>query len=290
MKKMIVVMFVIGAFAFGCTEQVSPGYVGMVMYPEGLSGQPLSPGRHACWGRDRMVLIETKELKSKEVLKILAKDDLNFSFDLVIKSRLASTNGEAIKQILNRQGSSMENGVLSMQTLYETYVSPAARSIARTIVSKYDTTAIRENREQIQKSINDKLRESLKGTPVELVAAYTSNFDYPDVITRAVERKREKQIEIQEEEARQAMKLLQAKNRQEVAKAERLTRTLEAEAEAAYMKIIGEALTVPYLKRLEIQIEQKKVEALETLYGKVGPGDKVIMTGGEGSAIPMVGR
>ena len=280
--RMIAAVLLFAFAAMGCTETVPPGYIGMVMTPGGFQGEPLQPGRHSCWGRDKMVLIETQELSAKETMKILAKDDLNFSFDLVLKVRPVAIDKETTKELLNRQGAKLEAGVLKVSTLYTTYVSPAARSVARSVVSKYDTTEVRENREQIQKAINEKIVEALRGTPIQLIAAYTSNFDYPEVITRAVERKRKKQIEIQEEEARQAMKLLQAKNRQEVAKAERLTRMLEAEAEAAYMSVIGKALTPAYLKRLELK-------ALQTLYEKAGAGDKVILTG-EGSAIPMVGK
>jgi hypothetical protein len=78
------------------------------------------------------------------------------------------------------------------------------------------------------------------------------------------------------------MKLLQAKNRQAVAKTERVTRTMEAEAEAAYMQIIGKFLTPVYLERLRVQ-------ALQDLYKRVGKGDKVILSG-EGSAFPIVGK
>ena len=286
MKNLLIVCLVVFA-TLGCTELVPPGYVGVIFTPKGFSGEALQPGRHECFGRDRMILIETQEMTTKETMSILAKDDLNFSFDLVLKTRPTATNSETIKEVLNRQGAKLKAGILETQTLYTTYVRPAARSIARTTVSKYDTTEIRENREQIQTRINKKLAEALKGTPIELIAAYTSNFDYPDVITKAVERKREKQIEIQEEEARQAMKLLQAKNRQAVAKAERVTKAMEAEAEAAYMKIIGDALTPTYLDRLKIQVEQQKVQALETLYSKVGQGDKIIMTNGT-EVIPVV--
>ncbi len=294
MKRLMMLLVLASVVALGCTEQVHPGYVGMIILPEGLTGDPLQPGRHSCWGRDELVLIETQEQTAKEKLSILAKDDLNFAFDLVVKTRLAATDGGSIKGLLNRQGSLMVQGpgskrTLKMDVLYKNYVKPVARSVARMIVSKYDTTEIRENREKIQKAINKTLAKDLEGTPVVLVAAYTSNFDYPKVITDAVERKRKKQIEVQEEEARQAMKLLQATNRQDVAKAERTTRALEAEAEAAYMKIIGGALTPAYIERLKVQVEQQRVEALQELYSKVGVGDKVILTG-EGSAVPIVGK
>ena len=282
MKRFMLCTLAFAFLALGCTEEVSPGYVGMVMQPSGLTGQALQPGRHSCWGRDEMVLIETKEVAAKEEMSILCKDDLNFKFDLVVKVRLRGTDGNAIKELLNRQGANMVNNVLTLDPVYATYVRPAARNIARNTVSQYDTTGIRQERESIQKTINEELKKALKGTPMELIAAYTSNFDYPDVITQAVEKQRKKQIEIKEEEAKQAMKLLQAKNRQEIAEKEKQVRAAEAEAEAAYIAIVGKAITPAYLERM-------KIERDKLLYSKVQAGDKVIVTG-NGAAIPMVGK
>jgi regulator of protease activity HflC (stomatin/prohibitin superfamily) len=287
--QVLFMVFILSILAIGCNEKVPPGYVGMVMQPAGLAGSVLQPGLHSCWGRDEMVLIETKEVAEKEPLSILCKDDLNFKFDLIVKTRLNSTDPSAIKDLLNRQGSNMESGVLSVSPLYNTYVRPAARSIARDIVSKYDTTQIRENREEITKAINISLKDALKGTPMALIAAFTSNFDYPDVITKAVERKRKKQIEIDEEKAKQAMKLLQAQNRKEIAEKEKQVRAAEAEAEAAYIAIVGRAITPEYLKRMDVLVKQEQVNANKTLYQKVGQGDKVIVTG-TGSAIPIIGK
>lgn len=282
MKMFGLMVTMMGMLFGGCTEAVPPGYVGMVMQPGGLTGEALQPGRHSCWGRDQMILVETKELLGSEQMSILCKDDLNFKFHLVVKVRLRGTDGKAIKELMNRQGSNMAEGVLKLDSIYKTYVRPAARNIARNEVSKHDTTSIRENRETIQSTINKKLESALDGTPVKLMAAYTSNFDYPDVITKAVEKKRMKQIEIQEEEAKQAMKLLQAKNRLEIAEKEKQVRAAEAEAEAAYIAIVGRAITPSYLDRM-------RIEADKTLYNRAGSGDKVIVTGG-GPVIPMVGK
>ena len=145
-------------------------------------------------------------------------------------------------------------------------------------MSKYETTQIRENREVIQKEIQKQLTEVLKGTPMELAAVQTSNFDYPAVITQAVEKKRKKEIEIQEEEAKQAMELLKTDNRLKIAQKLKAVRVAEAEAQAAYVMIMGRSLSPSFLKL-------RAIEANELLYGRVGPGDKVIT----GTATPMVG-
>jgi hypothetical protein len=272
----------IGVLA-GCTEAVPPGYVGMIMEPIGLTGLPLQPGRHACYGRDRLILVETKEVATKEAMQILCKDSLNFKFDLVLRTRLKSKNGRALKEILNKQGSNInEEDILTIDTLYTTYVRPAARNVARGVVGQYETTQIQAQRAAIQAEITKRLTKELEGTPMELVAAYPSNFDYPDVITQAVERQKKREVEINEERARQATNLLKATNRQQIAEKMKVVRAKEAEAEAAYIAIVGKAITPEYLQRMRIQANQD-------LYGRVGAGDKVIVTGGEGTVIPVVG-
>jgi len=280
-----ILIAVILMMAVGCTKRVPVGYVGMVQKRSGITGTPLAPGNHACWGFDRMLLIEVSENVASENMKILCSDDLNFSFDLKLRTQVKATDGEAIKKILANQGSKLvaDGGYYKLPTgvLYNTYVSPQARSIARGVVSKYQTTQIRGEREKIEKSIKDKLIASLQGTPMAVNMVATSNFDYPEVITKSMEKKRKREIEIEEEKASQAVELLKADNRLKIAQKMRTVRAAEAQAEAAYTKIIGSSLTSNYLKLRDI-------EARKVLYEKVAQGDKVIV-GGDG-VIPMVGK
>jgi len=283
LKVLLLVMVL--AIAIGCTERVPPGYVGMVMTPSGLTGDVLAPGNHTCYNRDRLVLIEYVEKAYSEPLSILCADDLNFKFDLKIRVMTKADDNKAVMNLLGKQGSQINwgetVGVLKFDVLYNTYVKDPARSIARGVVSKYKTTEIRDNRDAITKAITEQLIKSVSGTPVTISLIATSNFDYPDVITKAVEDKRKREIEIETEKAKQAMELLKLDNRKILAQKKKQVRATEAEAEAVYVRVMGKALTDDYLK----------LRALErdiTLYEKVGPGDKVIVTGGAGGVVPLI--
>ncbi len=285
MKKISKLLLLVAIFSMlltSCTEQVPPGYVGMVMTPNGLKDETLEPGNHTCYNRDKMVLIETKEATITEKLSVLCADDLNFGFDLKVRSSIDATDLESIKRLLSKQGANIEwngsVGVLKFDYLYKTYVSPLARSIARTVVSKYQTTQIRDNREKIQKEIFMRLKEAMKGTPMQVRSALTSNFDYPAVITKAVENKRKREIEIEEEKAVQAMQLLRMNNRQELAKKARVVRAAEAEAEAIYNRVLSGSLTPNYLRL-------RAIERDIILYEKIGQGDKLIVTDGNPNLI-----
>lgn len=288
MKKILLGIIFIGlifVLIAGCSERVPPGYVGMVMKPQGLTGQALAPGNHSCYGRDKMVLIPTNEVTKTEKLSVLCADDLNFKFDLKLRARLKKSAGKDILNVLNRQGANIkwagDRGILAFGSLYATYLAPAARPIARTIVSKYETVQIRGAREEITKSIQGKLLEAIKGTPIEITLVATSNFDYPKVITDAVEKKRKKEVQIQEEKAQQAILLLQADNRLKIAQKMKAVKAAEAEANSVAIKILGKAITNEYL-------ELKRIERDVLLYKRVQPGDKVIITNG-GSMGTLIG-
>ncbi len=275
-------------FATGCTERVPPGYIGMVMTPDGLTGEVLAPGNHTCYNRDRMVLVEYVEKSYKEPMDILCADDLNFKFDLKIRVMTFADDNKAVMNVLGKQGSQINwgkdatVGVLPFDVLYKTYVSDPARSIARGVVSKYRTTEIRDARDAITKEITKQLDVSVEGTPVKIMLLATSNFDYPEVITKAVEDRRKREIEIETEKAVQAMALLQMENRKILAQKRKQVRAIEGEAEAVYVRIMGKALTNDFLRL-------RQIERDVILYENVAPGDKVIITnGGGGNVTPLI--
>lgn len=270
----------------GCTEQVPPGYIGMRMTSKGIESAILPAGRHEIYGRDRLVLLETKEQMNTETLAILCKDDLNFAFDLKIRAMLDARNVDVIRDVLNRQGANIKwdggTGLLEYDGLYATYVQPLARSVARAVVSRYMTTEIRDNRDKIQKEILRQLSEGLKGTPMSLQMVATSNFDYPEIITKAVEKKRQRELQIQEERANREIELEQARNRKEIALEMKAVRVAEAEAEAAYNQVFGASITSNYLRKIELENQRVLYENAEDV--------QLVITDGKSPMIPIFQR
>lgn len=258
----------------------------MTMTPQGIVPEVLQPGRHEVWGRDRLVLIEVKEETRHETMQVLCADELNFGFDIDVRARLRTANVDALQELLRLQGANIEwdgsVGILGYNHLYNNYVRPLAMSASRNVVSEYATSAVGSHRAQIEKDISKRLREGLAGTPMELALLTTSNFDYPEVITRAVEATRKREIEVKEEQAKQAMALLRADNRMKLAEKMRQVRHAEAKAEAVYVAVMANALTERYLRLREIETQR-------ALYDNVQPGDKVIVTNGE-PVMPVVAR
>jgi len=290
--KLLVVVAIFAVFA-GCSVKIPGGYQGMKLEGGGFTGKILNPGNHSCWGRSQMYLIETKEENITEKLQILCADDVNFTFDLKQRTRLTPLDEKKFKEIYKLKGADAQNieiksymggnptaKVIKFATLYKTYVQPEARSVARTVVSKYATTDIRENREAITKKLDEKIKTSVKGTPMQVITVNASNFDYDEVVTNAMKRNKQREIEIKEEKFKQAVELLKADNRLKLAQKMKEVRAAEAQQEAAFVRIMGGALTSNYLKL-------KEIEAKRLLYDRVQAGDKVIVKGDD--IYPMVG-
>jgi len=261
----------------GCTERVPVGFVGMNQTPDGLTGITLAPGNHSSWGRDTMILVENREDTVTEKLSVLMKDELNFKFDVKIRTRLRVSDGKGIKALLNRKGSQIVNAtvgrVLPFSVLYGTYVQPLARAKSRAVVSTYETTQMRAARAEIEAKIFKILVASVADTPMEIVSVVSSNFDYPEIITKAVEKKRKREIEIGEEKAKQAVALLRIDNRMKIAQKMKQVRAAEAQAESVAFKILGDSMTPKYLA-----FRQKENEKI--LYSKAGT--QLVVLGGNG--------
>jgi hypothetical protein len=283
----MVVLALIMLVTIGCSKNVPQGWIAMVQEPEGLTGEILQSGYHSAYNRDKLVLVDTKDAEMTEKMKVLCADELNFSFDLKIRGNTTVNGSNEFKDLMTKQGSKITwdgegVGKLMYGTIYNTYIKGPARSVARGIVSRYETTQIRDKRAEIEGAIKIALMKLSQGSPVNISWVGTSNFDYPKVISDSMEKKKQREVEIQEEKAKQALELLKVDNRIKMAVKEKAARAAEAEKEATFNKIVSKSLTDNYLKLREIERDI-------ILYSAVGPGDKVIITNGN-AVMPIIGN
>ena len=283
------ILGVVMTMGLGCTSEVKPGHVGMVMEAGGLTGDLLQPGQRTCWNRDVMTQVEAMEAVYPLAMSIRCKDKMNAKVSVDVRAATAIRNGDAYKKVMQNIGAKMVSGVISSKNIYLVYGYSTISNIVRGEVSKYDTVDLISNRDKIQADINSKVKKALAGTPLQFKAALINNLELPPVVTEAIEQAKKRELQIEQEKASQAIKLLEASNRQALAEKEKLTRTKEAQKEAAYMAVISGALSrnPDYLRLLKVQVEQQRVKALRTLYEKVGEGDKVIVTNGNPVLLPV---
>ena len=172
-----------------------------------------------------------------------------------------------------------------------------ARSIARRIISQYETTVIGENRAKIEKDISTELtRRVIIETPMKVISVVSSNFEYPDVVTDAQETLKKNQIEIEQEVAKQELALKRAQNRKKIAQEMIGVRETEAKAEAVYIKILSGVIGKDnYIqlrhaesKQLLAEAYAIRAEALSGVYNKISNSNGSIpeMLLLEGSEMP----
>lgn len=274
MKKllMLVLLVCVGLlFATGCSEWVPVAHKGKVLTVNGFEGKVLSQGKHKAYGRDKMILMETKEENYKEKLKILCADDLNFGFDVYV--RVTPKQNASFENVVNRMGfANKDETLITLNAMYAKFAKPIVRSVSRSVVSKYRTTDIRDARETIEATLAKEITKQLKGTPLVLMKINTSNFDYPEVVTNAVELKRKTQIEIETEKATQEKNLLKKENAFKLAEQDYKIDTLKAKTIADAILIIADAL-VNHPEYLEWHRVQNLKEAA------MGPNNTFIFEG-----------
>ena len=269
MKKLSVALALSASiFLVGCGKivQVPPAFEGKILTPSGYKPDTIPPSvfrMPVCWlpGQicDKLVLIETSDKSVKEEFDVfMPKNQLKMQFDLRMT---ASVREGQTDSILNRM--SVENSVISFDRIYATYAQPIVRDVARAIVAEYTIDEIASSRDAVNQKLRERLEDVLKSTPIRLKTAALARVDYPDVITKRKEQAEERRIEIEQEESRKQVRLIQLQTELEAAKASRAIRREKAEAAAEENRIAASSITPQYLeyKKLEVLSEIAKSDS-----------------------------
>lgn len=201
------------------------GFRGQLKGPENLG--------ISLW-RNKVINVDFRPQTHAENFKILAKDELNvsFRFQAIIKVKPGS-----IKEVVED---------FAAANFYPRYIKEPMRAMVRKSVQSLNSRDIKEKRKEIANEVSAELEVYLEGTPFVLISSAVGNIDYPDVVTKAVEKKLA------------AKQLLDEKETQkEIAKKDAEIRIEEAKGIAAAQKIINTTLTSNYLQHEAIQAQLK---------------------------------
>jgi len=241
-RKILLILFVC-AICFsvnGCTNPHTPagheGYVyenPRVVGKGGFRGMVKGPGNYgmSLW-RNRIINIDIRPNTYIESFNILARDDLNVSFNFEAIIKIEQDNINKVVQEYS--------GV----DWYNRFVKEPFRSFVRNSTQKYTSRELKTKREEIAKEVKQKLNNYVEGTPFTLVKLVVGNIDYPAVVAKAVEKKLA------------AHQLLEEKETQkEIAKKDAEIKIEEAKGIAEAQRIINSTLTANYLQHEAIQAQ-----------------------------------
>ena len=199
--------------------------------------------------RNRVINIDTRPSTYTENFKILAKDDLNVSFNFHAVIGLEPGH---IQEIVEKYGG---------EHWYPRFVKESFRTFIREAAQQFDSTDLKRRRQNMAAEVKTHMRAYLEGTPFRLVSLVVGNIDYPEIVAKAVEKKLA------------AQQLLAEKSTQkEIAQRDAEIRIEEAKGIAQAQKIINVTLTKNYLQHEAIGAQLKMAESPNhtTVYIPVG--------------------
>lgn len=241
---------------FSSNPAVPAGHEGYVYEEPRLFGQGgfkdsvIGPSNYGIsLSRNRVINIDMRPNSYKETFGILAKDDLNISFDFHV---IMAVNSGTVQQVVEQYGA---------EKWYQRYVKETLRTYVRDAVQQYDSNALKTQREAIANAVRHKLQAYLKTTPFQVRQVVVGDITYPKIVASAVEKKLA------------AQQLLAEKTTQkEIAKKDAEIRIEEAKGIAQAQKIINATLTSNYLQHEAINAQLKMAESPNhtTVYIPVG--------------------
>lgn len=201
----------------------------------GFKGEMKGPANYgvSLW-RNEVINVDFRPKTYSESFNILARDELNvaFRFQTIIRVR-----GGTVKEVVEQ---------FAGNNFYKRYIKEPLRAMVRKHVQTLNSREIKEKRKEIAALVSHDLKEYLKGTPFIMVSSVVGNIDYPEVVTRAVEKKLA------------AQQLLDEKTTQrEIAKRDAEIRIEEAKGIAEAQRIINSTLTANYLQHEAINAQLK---------------------------------
>jgi len=270
MKKIFSMLIIaIMAFSFtGCYDTVPVGTVGKKFSEAGIQPEIYPPSKvwlsNNIWNRNKeqLILVETTTKKYKETITVLLADKLTLTADVLFVGRV-TTDRKVLDAVFNDIKLDEKSLRVNTDEVYNVYGRMLIRNTAREILSQYNVDEINVNYARITKELKAAIRPLLVGLPIEISDVTLGNIQYPDIVTTAIEKAKERRMLIEQEEANVQIALTKAKGKEEVAKATYRIKMLEARQVADYNKKISEGVTQDLLRLRQLEVQEKMVEAIK---------------------------
>ena len=312
MKKLSIALACLTLTACGSAVEIPPAHVGKILTKNGYAPETLPPSKfrlEPCAAYcDRLVLLETSDQGFREPLQVfMPKDKLNIQVDVRGTFSIPSSKSitDAIFDRVVSQESTGSSSVISGQKVYKIYGQQAIRGIVRSELVKHNISDVLSQREAISNNIHAAIVKKLNdtNTPIKLSRFELANIQPPEIIVKAQESAKEREIDIQKAEAEAQVQLVTAeRNREiaikraeaqaqvdlvkaerdlEIAKKNRLVEREKALAIAEQNKIAAKSIT-PQL------LAYKKLETAENIYKALANSHNVVIVPADSSGFSNI--
>ena len=258
----LVAMVILALSLTGCYKTVPPGNVGKVKGAAGFQPEVYPPSR--IWldnvltmVPEELFLVETTTKKYAQPDTVLLQDKLTLSADVVFRGRITGSD-KVLNGIFN--DIKMDDNIVTVDEVYEIYGKMLVMNTAREIISKYNVDEVNKNYARITVELYNAIKPKLEGLPIEISDITLGNIQYPDIVTKAIEQAKEKQMAIEKTEAEVQIRLAEAKGREQVAEADYRIKMLEAKRVRDYNKMTAEGITDALLELRKLELKQIELE------------------------------
>jgi len=257
----VIAAIFISMFTIGCLYSVEPGEVGRIMTPSGFQDEILRPGRHWVGPASDLITLETSDRAFTVPMNVLCTDQLTITFEVAGLSAVRTATAEDLNRVseifVNLRpdatlGSTDIN--ISAQQMNAMYVTPVVAELARQIVSQYSVSDVAANSARISGEIATAIQSHFEGEFVEVKRITIQNLQFPAVITEAQQARARRQIEIETEQASQAIRLMEANNQLEIASIEYQEEMIRSSMVADSNRLIGDSITPGFLAYHQIVV------------------------------------
>jgi len=212
---------------------------------------------------------------------MLLKDKLTLSFSVIFRGRI--TSNKKLRQVIFND-MQLSGNKITTQEVYRVYGKMIIMNTARAVVSKYNVDEVNQNYARITDELYKALVPKLKGLPIEISDVTIGEIKYPDIVTKAVEKAKEKQMKIAETKAKAQMAIVKLKAQEEQAKTLYRIKMLEAKRIRDYNAMTAKGITKDLLTLRKLELREKELD-IQLEYAKHWDGKlpNTIM----GNNIPM---
>jgi len=293
--KRIMTMIVMGSLlalaACGESVQVPPAHKGKILTKNGYAPETVTPSKFRlapCWAYcDKLILMQAGDEGIKETFRLfMPRDQLNMSFD--VRFILAIRDDEAsIDSVFNRvvpkRYENYNQALITTERIYAIYGKPAMREVVRSAMAKYSINEVASSRERVNAELTEAVAGALGSTPITIKRFSIADVQFPDVITKQKEVAAQRRIEIEEQEAKKQIALVQLQTELEKAKLNRSVRREKAEAAREENAIYAESVTDKYLDYRRLEVLEALAKNPNTVFvpmealGSVGMNQRVFV-------------
>jgi hypothetical protein len=277
MKKLLAIVAAISLLNLtGCTESVPPAHYGKIHGVNGYSKELLSVGRHTVWGRDNLVLLDASTHVYENPVMVTMKDvnpdgsprpGLEMQFAVKFRYKM-KPDAEIIDTMFN--DIKVADGYLGAETIYGIYGDPIIDQKSRELLSRYTPEEALANREIISKEMGKELTTALRRAPIEVSDVVVSKMVLPKVIKDRINKNKDRELALAEENAKQAIKLAKQNNEIVLANKRAERELIDAKSLAAQNVALGKSATPEVIRLRELAIQEIYANAVSEGMAKDG--------------------